>query len=84
MDHRWLYQLISELSNAPLQVEVQEVRVNPLGGQNRMSSASGRLYSFAGKRGGTVSMPSTAGRNADVRMFDRRQNIVPVIIKGTV
>ena len=29
MDQRWLPQLISECANAPLQVEVQEVRINP-------------------------------------------------------
>jgi hypothetical protein len=50
MDQRWLTHLISECANQPLQVEVQEVRINP----SDMSTASsgGEGFGRAGYGGG--------------------------------
>ncbi|TWT90684.1 hypothetical protein Mal64_10790 [Pseudobythopirellula maris] len=36
MDQTWLSKLIVELANAPLQVEVEQVRINPGGGKRRI------------------------------------------------
>jgi hypothetical protein len=49
MDQRWLYFLIAECANAPLQIEVQEVRVNPTqtgGGMGSAVETSNRMYTL--------------------------------------
>ena len=49
MDQRWLYFLITECANAPLQIEVQEVRVNPIqtsGGMRSVGATSNRMYTL--------------------------------------
>lgn len=46
MDERWLPQLIAECANAPLQVEVQEVRINP---NESGSRGRGRVMPNAGE-----------------------------------
>jgi hypothetical protein len=49
MDQRWLYFLIAECANAPLQIEVQEVRVNPIqtgGGMRSAVETSSRMYTL--------------------------------------
>src|SRR5262249_39108859 len=43
MDQRWLPHLLTECANAPLQVEVQEVRVNP-SDSGAMGGMGGRNY----------------------------------------
>jgi len=54
MDQRWLPQLISECANAPLQVEVQEVRINPVddgsggGGYGRGGGGRGEMGGYGG------------------------------------
>ena len=49
MDQRWLYFLIAECANAPLQIEVQEVRVNPIetgGGRKSGVTTNNRMYTL--------------------------------------
>ena len=50
MDQRWLYFLIAECANAPLQIEVQEVRVNPIetggGGRGSGGTTNNRMYAL--------------------------------------
>ena len=48
MDQRWLYFLIAECANAPLQIEVQEVRVNPIGtgGGRSGVTTNNRMYNL--------------------------------------
>jgi hypothetical protein len=56
MDQRWLTHLISECANQPLQVEVQEVRINVAGtgtaGGERGGYGGGGAYGGAGGYGG--------------------------------
>jgi len=77
MDQRWLYFLIAECANAPLQIEVQEVRVNPIqsrGGVRSGMATSNRMYTLQSERnqiglaGGGGEM---FGREGGGRMFGR-------------
>jgi hypothetical protein len=75
MDQRWLTHLIAECANAPLQVEVREVRINP----PATSSGGGydsRMGSFAPSRG--------SGREGEALAFPAEPNVVPVEIKGMI
>jgi hypothetical protein len=74
MDVRWLPHLIAECANAPLQVEVKEVRVNPSEG------GAGGGY---GGRGGS-SYGSSAGQLGDEMSPDPEPNIKRVIIQGII
>jgi hypothetical protein len=56
MDQRWLTHLISECANQPLQVEVQEVRINPSdistsGGGGGLAGGGGYGGGYGGERG---------------------------------
>jgi len=82
MNQRWLPRLIAECANEPLQVEVQEVRVNPREG---IASAAG------GAGGGNYRMgeggPGGASVFADeppVQPFPTQTDMVDVIIQGTI
>jgi len=75
MDQRWLSELITQCANAPLQVEVQEVRVNPQDGGGGMRG-SGRDY-----RGGYGTSSSLAG---ETMTPEAEPNINTVIIQGVV
>ncbi len=77
MDQRWLPQLIAECANAPLQVEVQEVRINPEDGGGAMGGG-GR----GGGRGGGYEMASSQD---GVEMTPEAEpNIKTVILQGVV
>lgn len=83
MDQRWLYQLISACANAPLQVEVQEVRINPLDGNQR--GRNRRMYDLtSGRRNLGFGRNSGRSGNINVNIFDRRTHIVPVVIQGVI
>ncbi len=77
MDQRWLPHLIAECANAPLQVEVTEVRISPAGGI--ASSGSGR-----GRGGGSRSNRVAGGRSGEPMIPEHEPNIKPVIIQGTI
>lgn len=98
MDQRWLPRLIVELANAPLQIEVQEVRVNPTG-DTGMESAGGRgggggasAFSFASPAGGAGGFDGGRGGAGlssgpvEVLAFDRTPNVPQggVVIRGFV
>ena len=69
MEETWIPALIERLANAPLQIEVEQVRVNP------EDSSSGSNLS-----GGM----SFGGGNRDVEAFDRNPGLGNVIIQGNV
>lgn len=74
LDQRWLNHLMIELANAPLQVEVQEVRINP---QTDSDFGGGG----AGRRRPAMGM----GGNGEVMAFNREPNVRDqVIIEGLV
>lgn len=86
LDQRWLPRLIVELANQPLQVEVEEVRIDP---------ASGVTMGGGGSRGGGRSLGggsrSLRGRSAfgggsgEVEAFDREPHVRDqVVLKGVV
>lgn len=76
MDQRWVNRLILELANAPLQVEIEEVRINP-------SSSSGGGGEFGGRGGGGSGSPFGAGVE-EIQAFNRRPSVVPVVLQGIV
>ncbi|MEM1304574.1 MAG: hypothetical protein AAGG46_06740, partial [Planctomycetota bacterium] len=71
MDQRWLPMLISELSNAPLQVEVAEVRIN--------------VESSGGSGGGRTGRRSSSGFDStQVAGFSREPAVGTIVISGIV
>jgi hypothetical protein len=81
MDQRWVPQLISECANAPLQVEVQEVRINPADG-----GSGGGGY---GRGGGGYGRSEMSGYGAaaatGVEMTPEPEpNMKTVVLQGTV
>jgi hypothetical protein len=72
IDQRWLPQLIAECANAPLQVEVQEVRINP-------DDAGGSMG--GGGRSGYGTMSNQAG---ETMTPEAEPNIKTVIIQGII
>lgn len=71
LDQRWLNQLIIELANAPLQVEVQEVRINP----------TEDMGMSGGSRGGY----GRGGGQSEVMAFDREPHVrQQVVLEGLV
>ncbi len=80
MDQRWLPQLITECANAPLQVEVQEVRVNP--------SDAGSGGGYGGGRGGYSRGGDMGGYGAaagGVEMTPEQEpNMKTIVLQGTV
>lgn len=89
MDHRWLTHLISECANQPLQVEVQEVRINPadLGA----AGGEGRGYGMGGYGGGGGGRGYDGGQGGSPfaqlsgpQTFDAQPHIVDVVIQGII
>jgi hypothetical protein len=76
MDQRWLPQLIAECASAPLQVEIQEVRVNVgddgPGGGSRGGFGGGRQSYGAGSMGGVEMTPES------------EPNMKSIVLQGTV
>ena len=81
MDQRWLPQLVAECANAPLQVEVQEVRVNPAddggggGGYGRGGGGRGGEGGGYGGSGGPMSVEMTP---------EQEPNMKTVVLQGTI
>lgn len=87
MDQRWLSYLITKLASAPLQVEVQEVRINPA----NVDSAGGMMGGggFGGEGGGRGGFGGGGfgeggGGNEQVYIFERQPNVTTIVIQGTV
>jgi hypothetical protein len=79
MDERWLPHLISECANAPLQVEVKEVRINP------SETGSGGSYSGRGGRGESGGgYGSAAGTEGDQMAPEAEPNMKRVIVQGII
>ena len=83
MDQRWLPQLVAECANASLQVEVQEVRINPAddggggGGYGRGGGGFGR-----GNEGGGYGSGASA---TSVEMTPEPEpNMKTIVLQGTV
>jgi hypothetical protein len=74
MDVRWLPRLIAECADAPLQVEVKEVRINP--------SETGASSGYGGRGGGYSSSSST--QLGDEMTPESEPNIKRVIIQGII
>lgn len=84
MDQRWLPRLIAECASEPLQVEVQEVRVNPPEG---IASAGGAMAGGGGFRpggGGLSGSTSPFQEEAPYQPFPVQPEMVNVIIQGTI
>lgn len=83
MDQRWVNRLVVELANAPLQVEVNEVRINP-----KDTESSGGGGGFGGRSGGGFDggggSPLGGAGSSEALVFNRRPNVVPVILQGIV
>ena len=79
MDVRWLPHLISECANAPLQVEVKEVRINP----SETGSGGGGGYGRGGRESGG-GYGSTASAEGDQMGPEAEPNIKHVIIQGII
>ncbi|HEY4232387.1 MAG TPA: hypothetical protein VGM76_03105 [Lacipirellulaceae bacterium] len=77
MDQRWLPHLISECANAPLQVEVKEVRINP----SETGGSAG--YSRGGREMGG-GYGSSSGQEGDQMGPEAEPNIKHVIIQGII
>ena len=76
MDQRWLPHLITECANAPLQVEVTEVRINPAGG---FEGSGGGSYRRGGEYAG-----AGGGQSGEPMVPEREPNIKPISIQGTI
>jgi hypothetical protein len=79
MDQRWLPQLITECANAPLQVEVKEVRVNPSD-----SGGEGGMRGGYGGRGGEGGYGQMAGLAGEDMTPEQEPNMKTVVIQGTI
>lgn len=70
MDERWLQQLIAECANAPLQVDVQEVRINPMDSSSNSGYGGGR--------------PSYSGSAGEAAVPDAEPHVKTVILQGII
>lgn len=79
MDQRWIPQLIAECANAPLQVEVEEVLINP-------SGQTGGGYGGGGYGGGGYGAEygSSGAAGDSVMTPEEEPNIKPVVIQGII
>jgi hypothetical protein len=80
MSQRWVPRLIAECASQPLQVEVQEVRINPREGIASAGGAPGAGYRGEGGPGNA----SVFGDEAPVQPFPTQTEMVDVIIQGTI
>jgi hypothetical protein len=88
MDQRWLPRLIAECASEPLQVEVQEVRVNPPEGiasaGGAMGGGPGGGGGFRPGGGGLSGSTSPFQEEAPYQPFPMQPEMVNVIIQGTI
>jgi hypothetical protein len=80
MDQRWLPRLISECASQPLQIEVQEVRINPPEG---LGGATGVTMGRPGD-GGVGGNASVFSEEPAIQPFPTQPEMVNVIIQGTI
>jgi hypothetical protein len=83
MEQRWLPRLIAECANEPLQVEVQEVRINPPEGINSTGGGPGGGMGFRPGEGGPGGA-SVFQEEPSIQTFQSQTEIVNVIIQGTI
>jgi hypothetical protein len=83
MDQRWLPRLIAECASEPLQVEVQEVRVNPPEGI-ASTGGGGPGGNYRGGDGGPGGNASVFADEPAVQAFPTQPEMVNVIIQGTI
>jgi hypothetical protein len=83
MNQQWLPRLIAECASEPLQIEVQEVRVNPPEGINSAAGA-GQMGSFRGGDSGVGGNTSPFQDEPPLQPFPTQPEMVNVIIQGTI
>ena len=83
MDQRWLPRLIAECASQPLQIEVQEVRINPPEGIGS-AAGGGPGGSYRMGEGGPGGNASVFPEEAAVQPFPTQPEMVNVIIQGTI
>jgi hypothetical protein len=81
MDQRWLPELISQCASQPLQVEVQEVRINPPDGGGLEGGGFGGA--FRGFEGGGV-MGNLFPDRAGLLTFPQQPHMVRVVLQGII
>jgi hypothetical protein len=85
MNQRWLPHLIAECAGQPLQIEVQEVRVNPPEGIGSAAGAGGLGSGYRpGGEGGGSGGGSVFPEDAPQQPFPTQPEMVNVIIQGTI
>ncbi len=87
MDQRWLTHLITECANQPLQVEVQEVRINPsdFAGASGGGAFGGGGYGRGGEGGfGGGAAGSLFPERTGIQTFPAQPNLVNVVVQGTI
>jgi hypothetical protein len=84
MDQRWLTRLLSECANQPLQIEVQEVRINPAGGLGGEGGGGGGYGGGRGYDGGGGMGASVFPERTGVQTFPAQPHIVDVVIQGVI
>ena len=84
MNQQWLPRLITECASEPLQIEVQEVRVNPPEGIASTSGGGGPSGNYRGGEGGPGGNTSPFGDEAPIQPFPTQPEMVNVIIQGTI
>lgn len=81
MDQRWLPQLVAECANAPLQVEVQEVRINPADDGSGGGMSRGEGFGRGMGRGEYSQGP---GATSVEMAPEAEPNMKTVVIQGVV
>jgi hypothetical protein len=83
MDQRWLPELISECASQPLQVEVQEVRINPPDGGGLEGGGRGFGGGFRGYEGGGMGGSLFPDRGG-LLTFPQQPQMVDVVVQGMI
>ena len=84
MNQQWLPRLIAECASEPLQIEVQEVRVNPPEGIGSAAGGGPGGGSYRGGEGGPGGNVSPFADEAPIQPFPTQPEMVNVIIQGTI
>jgi hypothetical protein len=82
MDQRWLPKLIAECASQPLQVEVQEVRINTPDAMD--PNAAGGGGSMMGGSDFGVGGGSLFQEQPGIQGFPAQSNVVNVVIQGVI
>lgn len=84
MDQRWLSHLISECANAPLQVEVQQVRINPTDEGGGRSGYSGLRGRSRGRSRGVPMESRRSGSRSGAMVFPQDPSVQRIVIQGMI